>query len=302
MGRVRNYLLVGILAACLFTIAVQSLPSPRSTDLDVRGGPYALVDYRHILEARENRWWYIFTQNANIILASGTCLGGVCAAAGKGTEGIAVGAISVVLALISAGGKSYSDFDARVAAAAADAIGARDTIESEANMYRDRFIAACDKAGLHDSLPLMLEFGNRTLDQVDLDTPWGHVHAQRRQVVHPIKRDMRSVIRIKVPAAPTYDKTGNLVKRQDGEFYGIEGYVQEDSDYGYPPNNGWLDETAQAAGKGMHEYHMSGAVDMCAKIENYDTATAYAYFMYDGTEDNEQFDQVFGCDTFDYGE
>jgi hypothetical protein len=78
----------------------------------------------------------------------------------------------------------------------------------------------------------------------------------------------------------------------------MEGFFHEESDYGYPPDQGWVGETAQAIGKGIHDNQQEG--NMCMKTVNFDGATSYSYIRFDGTPDNEEYDNVFGCDYANY--
>jgi hypothetical protein len=299
MGRSRSYLFLGVLAALLLLITIHARPYPISTELAVIDKHYEVEVYDQELAKRQlARLKYIFFNNGDAILKAGACMALGCYQNGdtKAAEGI--GIVTGLLSLIASVGKSWTDFDIPAPPLLpVPGTGRRRSI-AELNLSGNtewlRFTYEIDNVGLHDDLQDLYDFSSGHMDQMIIHAPSGDVQVERRQVVHPIKRDMRSVVRLKVH--PIVEEFG---KRQEG-YYGIEAFVAEESDYGYPPDNGWLGEAANQIGNGVHDYHTEGASDMCVKITNFDGAVSHTYMKYDGTPDDEQFDSVFGCDTTDY--
>jgi len=66
------------------------------------------------------------------------------------------------------------------------------------------------------------------MDQTAFGALSDDIHIERRQVVHPLYRNMRLVVRLKVNAV-----VEAFGKRQEG-YYGDEAFVTEESDYVYP--------------------------------------------------------------------
>jgi hypothetical protein len=297
MGRSRSYLFLGVLAALLLLITIHARPYPISTELAVIDKHYEVEVYDQELAKRQlARLKYIFFNNGETILKAGACIALGCYQNGdtKAAEGVSIA--TGILSVIAAIGKSWTDFDARVPALLPGGGGRRSLADLDLASDADwmRFTQEIDNVGLHDDLQDLYDFTTGHMNQMTMHAPSGDIQVERRQVLHPIKRDMRSVVRLKVNPV-----VGAFGKRQEG-YYGIEAFITEESDYGYPPDNGWLGEAAGQIGEGIHDYHTEGATDMCMKITNFDGATSHSYLKYDGTPDDEQFDSVFGCDTTDY--
>jgi hypothetical protein len=55
--------------------------------------------------------------------------------------------------------------------------------------------------------------------------------------------------------------------------------------------------TGNYTGRAVHEHTVESITsDVCMKLVNDQSATAFAYIKYDGTMDNEEFDLVFGSE------
>lgn len=280
------------LGVCLSTYLfsmnmINALPAPISTEVAILEPNQELVRLEHELEKRIPEWvgtsWRVFAYNAEVYWKAGTCAGLGCYQAGNVEAAQGIGIATGILYTIAAVGKSFLPDDYRP--------GARRRGE---NAEWDKYLNLVEDAGLSDDLPALLDFHDHARDQVTYHTQWADLEVSRLQVMHPVKRSMENLIRIRT--RPGSELAGQQ-KRQEG-YYGIEAFIHEESDYGYPPDRGWVGELANDIGNSISEHQTEGV--MCMKMINFDSATSYSYIQYDGTPDNEEFDQVFGCDQVNY--
>lgn len=273
----RSYLYTGLLAFLAVITTTHALPAPMSTEV-------ATINPHHELATRFPDWpgksWRLYTYHAEVYWKAGGCIALGCYNGGdvKASEG--VGIATGILYGIAAFGKSFLPEDYRP----------WDKRQRGHSAEWDRFLDMMDDGGLNDELPSFIEFHDHERDQFTFHTKSADLDVSRLQVMHPVKRSMENLIRIRT--RPQYG-----LKRQEG-YYGIEAFFQEESDYGYPPDRGWVGETAEAIGNSISENQVEG--DMCMKMVNFDGATSYSYIRYDGTPDNEEYDNVFGCDQAPY--
>jgi hypothetical protein len=266
------------MGSLVIMIAIHALPTAVSSEV-------ATIDPNNELAVRAIPQWLgtsskIFAYNADVYLKVGACVSTLCYQAGDVQEAKGVGIAFAILYGIASIGKSLLPADYRPSGPAR---------RGESTDY-ERFVGLIEDGDATDDLPLLLDFHDKIQDQVTLHTKWTNIEMTRLSVMHPVKRSMENIIRVRIPP-------GDLSKRQEG-FYGMEAFFQEQSDYGYPPDRGWVGETANAIGQGINERQTEG--NMCMKMVNYDGATSYTYIRYDGTPDDETYDNVFGCDYANY--
>jgi hypothetical protein len=266
------------LLACLIAIiAIHALPAPISTEV-------ATINPDHELAKRIPSWgqtWRVFAFNAEIYWKAGGCIALGCYQGGDVNSAEGVGIATGIIYGVAAFAKSFLPEEWRP--------GQPYRRRGE-NADWDKYLNLVEDAGLSDDLPLLLEFQEHHRDQVTFHTKYADLDVSRLQVMHPIKRSMENIIRIR-----THPDQGS--KRQEA-YYGIEAFFHEESDYGYPPDRGWVGELANTVGNSISEHQGEG--DMCMKMVNFDGATSYSYIRYDGTPDNEEYDNVFGCDVASY--
>jgi len=278
-----------LIGAVMFAM-IDAHPAPKSTDL-------VAIDYSvELVERIPSRpYWTIRTEQMNAFVVSGTCIAGGCGAAinvvAGGVVEILVGVIYGILSF----GNDYGPIDAvRDAAAENVRRGLLDLDPSIIGEY-NKFLDLIDELGGDNDIDELISFGSGRSNTATMYTAQGPILAERKQIIHPVKRDMRSVIRLRTAPRP-----GANGKRQT--TYGIEAYYQEaQEEYEYPPDRGWVQETGGTIGNQIHADTVeSNSGDVCVKLVNYLGNTAYTYMKYDGTEDNEQYDQVFGCENEEY--
>jgi len=248
----------------------------------------AIINPNHELAERAPEWlgatWRVFAYNAEVVFKVGGCVSVACYQGGNVEAAQGFGIATGILYGIAAVGNSFLPKDYRPG-------GNRRRGES---LEWDKFVDLAEDAGLSDDLPALIEFHARDRDQVTFHTKYADLEVSRLPVIHPVKRSLEHVIRIRT--RPDH-RVGGVGKRQEG-FYGMEAFIHEESDYGYPPDRGWVGETAQLIGDSITEHQTEG--DMCMKMINFDGATSYSFIRYDGTPDNEEYTDVFGCDQANY--
>lgn len=275
------------LAGVVMFAMIGAIPTPQSTEL-------VTVDYSVALVERfpSRPYWTIRTEQMNAFVVAGTCIAGGCGAAintvAGGVVEIFVGVIYGILSF----GNNYGPIDAARNAGTGVRRGLLD-LDPAVLLEYTKFLNLVDELGGNNDIDELISFGSGRSNIATLNTAQGSILAERKQVVHPVKRDMRSVIRLRTQPRPNG-------KRQT--TYGIEAYYQEaKEDYEYPPDRGWVQETGGTIGNEIYYDTLdSNSGDVCVKMVNYLGNTAYTYMKYDGTEDNEQYDQVFGCENEEY--
>jgi hypothetical protein len=183
----QNQLSLYLLALLGAIIAIYAIPTPVTKEV-------ATIDFNHELAERvEIPQWFgrtarVYAYNANVWFKMGMCIAGVCYQAGDVKETKSVGIATAIIYGIAAVGKSLLPADYKP--------GER---RRGGNDNYDRFLNIVKDGEATDDLPLLLDFHNHARDQVTFHTKWTNVEMTRLQVMHPVKRSMENVIRVRIP-------------------------------------------------------------------------------------------------------
>ena len=276
-----------LIGAVMFAM-INALPAPKSTDLVTIDHSLQLVER---LPSRP--YWTIRTEQMNAFVVSGTCIAGGCGVAINTVAGGVVEILVGVIYGILSFGNNYGPIDAARDAATGNVRRGLLDLDPLDLLEYTRFLDLVDELGGDNDVDELIAFGAGRSNTATMYTAEGPVLAERKQVIHPVKRDMRNVVRLR-----TQPRSNG--KRQT--TYGIEAYYQEaKEDYEYPPDRGWVQDTGGTIGNQIYDDTLeANSGDVCIKLVNYLGNTAYTYMKYDGTDDNEQYDQVFGCENEEY--